>query len=251
MATINGKSFDQIVSELEADFPKEYVQYLDDGKPYYPREAYVSRMNTVIGVLNYDFCTSDPILVQNGRQQNFIVRGTIRIYDDDRNLVVEKSCAGASNIIYKNIVDANGKKNSGDIPAKVSNDVEAACIDAFKRCCKLFGVGIMKKTVRTNNSSSPKGSVSFMEPIIKNAFSTFNKNALKATVNYNNKTYPLIIWGEQVQEIKNRCSLEKFLSAYIPGKTFKFYGYVQQYNGQEQIVLSRLYIKENDGAEQK
>ena len=85
-----------------------------------------------------------------------------------------------------------------------------------------------------------------MEPILKSKFSTFNKNALKASVEYNGKPYNLIIWKEQVQEIQNRCGLDKFLSAYVAGKSFKFYGYIQSYNGQEQIVLSRLYIRSEE-----
>lgn len=52
--TVNGKSLDQVLSELKAPFPEEELKKNEKNETYIPVESLESRLNSVIGVLNYD-----------------------------------------------------------------------------------------------------------------------------------------------------------------------------------------------------
>ena len=107
--TVNGKSLDQVLSELKAPFPEEELKKNEKNETYIPVESLESRLNSVIGVLNYDtLVTYEGIQEVLGR---FVVvaKTILIIYDDERNVLIRKSALGGSNII---VVKDTGKPSS-------------------------------------------------------------------------------------------------------------------------------------------
>ena len=107
--TVNGKSLDQVLSELKAPFPEEELKKNEKNETYIPVESLESRLNSVIGVLNYDtLVTYEGIQEVLGR---FVVvaKTILIIYDDERNALIRKSALGGSNII---VVKDTGKPSS-------------------------------------------------------------------------------------------------------------------------------------------
>lgn len=92
--TVNGKSLDQVLSELKAPFPEEELKKNEKNETYIPVESLESRLNSVIGVLNYDtLVTYEGIQEVLGR---FVVvaKTILIIYDDERNALIRKSALG-------------------------------------------------------------------------------------------------------------------------------------------------------------
>ena len=115
--TVNGKSLDQVLSELKAPFPEEELKKNEKNETYIPVESLESRLNSVIGVLNYDtLVTYEGIQEVLGR---FVVvaKTILIIYDDERNALIRKSALGGSNII---VVKDTGKPISQLHNRKVS-----------------------------------------------------------------------------------------------------------------------------------
>ena len=115
--TVNGKSLDQVLSELKAPFPEEELKKNEKNETYIPVESLESRLNSVIGVLNYDtLVTYEGIQEVLGR---FVVvaKTILIIYDDERNALIRKSALGGSNII---VVKDTGK------PSSLKTDIAAA-----------------------------------------------------------------------------------------------------------------------------
>ena len=121
--TVNGKSLDQVLSELKAPFPEEELKKNEKNETYIPVESLESRLNSVIGVLNYDtLVTYEAIQEVLGR---FVVvaKTILIIYDDERNALIRKSALGGSNII---VVKDTGK------PSSLKTDIAAAQSESFK-----------------------------------------------------------------------------------------------------------------------
>ena len=121
--TVNGKSLDQVLSELKAPFPEEELKKNEKNETYIPVESLESRLNSVIGVLNYDtLVTYEGIQEVLGR---FVVvaKTILIIYDDERNALIRKSALGGSNII---VVKDTGK------PSSLKTDIAAAQSESFK-----------------------------------------------------------------------------------------------------------------------
>ena len=122
--TVNGKSLDQVLSELKAPFPEEELKKNEKNETYIPVESLESRLNSVIGVLNYDtLVTYEGIQEVLGR---FVVvaKTILIIYDDERNALIRKSALGGSNII---VVKDTGK------PSSLKTDIAGAASSAEDR----------------------------------------------------------------------------------------------------------------------
>jgi hypothetical protein len=124
--TVNGKSLDQVLSELKAPFPEEELKKNEKNETYIPVESLESRLNSVIGVLN-TLVTYEGIQEVLGR---FVVvaKTILIIYDDERNALIRKSALGGSNII---VVKDTGK------PSSLKTDIAAAQSESFKNVCKI------------------------------------------------------------------------------------------------------------------
>lgn len=147
--TVNGKSLDQVLSELKAPFPEEELKKNEKNETYIPVESLESRLNSVIGVLNYDtLVTYEGIQEVLGR---FVVvaKTILIIYDDERNALIRKSALGGSNII---VVKDTGK------PSSLKTDIAAAQSESFKNVCKLLQIGISQ--IRAASSAEDRMALS-------------------------------------------------------------------------------------------
>ena len=238
--TINEKNFNTIIKELCE--PMEGSTRDFDGMPYIPIEEYEERLNNVVGVFNYNFKVEFPQFVQTGSEQNIIVKGSLEILDDDGNIVVVKETAGGKTVIYLN----DDKKQKTTQPKMVSNDVEIACNDAFKRCCKKLGMGNITK--KEQNSSNNTSKSSYLELQINGAFEVKNNNYYRVPV-YNaqeDENAILVIWNSEVQKIKKVVSMEKFVNMYTPGTTLKLYGKKNLFNNEKQYIMTDIYVSNKE-----
>ena len=89
--TVNGKSLDQVLSELKAPFPEEELKKNEKNETYIPVESLEERLNSVVGVLNYDnLVTYEGIQEVLGRFVA-VAKTVLIIYDDERNALIRKS----------------------------------------------------------------------------------------------------------------------------------------------------------------
>lgn len=136
---INGKEVKDIIKELASPMPKGSVKIRDfDGRPYIPVEAMIKRLNDVVGVENYSD-TYDIKEIKAGDTLGYMAICTLRIYDEDRIPVIEKSMAGGSVISFP--YDKETKRRLTETTS-LPNDVTTACQDAFKKVLsKRLGIG--------------------------------------------------------------------------------------------------------------
>ena len=131
--TVNGKSLDQVLSELKAPFPEEELKKNEKNETYIPVESLEERLNSVVGVLNYDnLVTYEGIQEVLGRFVA-VAKTVLIIYDDERNALIRKSALGGSNII---VLKDTGK------PSGLKTGIAAAQSESFKNACKLLQIGI-------------------------------------------------------------------------------------------------------------
>ena len=179
--TVNGKSLDQVLSELKAPFPEEELKKNEKNETYIPVESLESRLNSVIGVLNYDtLVTYEGIQEVLGR---FVVvaKTILIIYDDERNALIRKSALGGSNII---VVKDTGK------PSSLKTDIAAAQSESFKNVCKLLQIGISQirsgKQRRGQNGTKQRREE-------KNLYKNYSKKEEKNIIFMENKIRKAII----------------------------------------------------------
>lgn len=248
MRKINGKEISEALKLLTEDFPKEQMKFFNGQKdqPYFGIEVYQKRLNQVIGVLNYSFVTHDIQVCQNGPQQNIIVNAELTIYDDEGKVVASRGCGGAYSIKY-----ATPKKDdvTGEIkepkPVKVANDVENACYDAFKKCCKLFGIST--KQLREIKSLAPSSRNSnsnnwdekeIVAKVVSSVSSIGQTGGYGVTIEIGGEKIPLKIWKEGIAKLKENPNFQ--LDSFVkmkPGTELSFIGKEGFYSGKKQIVF--------------
>jgi len=122
--TINGKSFKEVLTQLQADFAKLIKD--EKGNLSYSYEQAKERADEILG-LNYSFELLNMRLVEIDDKKAFCGEGLIIIYDDDGNEVCRRMHAGGANIIIH---------RETKVPVDISNDYTSAVSDIFKRVCK-------------------------------------------------------------------------------------------------------------------
>lgn len=250
--TINGKPIQEIVEELLKPFQTNDFK-LDRNDHYYlPSEKFRQRMNEVIGVMNYDFITSEPQVMVIGTRPQIYLSGSLIIRDDDGNQVVKKSACGGSPIIM-----INQTKEA----AAVKNDMESASQDVFKRCCKAFGIAEAQlKQLRKENPVNDNNTISnenkellLYRVTLRESFSTLGSNGYCAMVNIEGETEPrkLVLWRIGIQNVEKYIPIKDFVKNYKPGKTFSIYGYKSEFQpkGKQvelQLVMDSPYVVEEE-----
>lgn len=250
--TINGKTLEQVQGELKKDFPDNVFKQ-KNGNFYLPIEVIRERMDEIIGIFNYDFIQSDARLIQTGEQQNITIKGILIIKDDLGNIVTRKCCSGSSTVTYPNVKDNNnntllqdGKPVKQSVPSYFSNTLESAGTDAFKRCCKMIGIGFEQLSKKNDQKQSNSQQYQNHPQDV-----TFNVKILSEFVKKGSayicdvqdeagEKYELIIWNNVQKIIEKTCPMDKFIKSYTPNKFLKFKGYKKNYNGVEQIVMKTI-----------
>ena len=247
--TINGKSIGTVLNELSAPFHDSLIKENMFGYPYLPVEVYRERMDSVVGIMNYDVITSNPQIVFVGTRPQVLLKVTITIKDDEGNIVAKKESPGGVSVI----MDSNSKE-----AVSVKNDTESAAHDAFKRCCKLFGIG--ERQLKSIRGNQKKGSSKNMEQTmaspkelyrvtVNEKFKPIGKDGYTTMVTTEDgESLKLIIWKEAQEKISEKLSMEKFLQCYIPGKSFRLYGRKKLFSGnnmqQKQLIMDAPFCGE-------
>lgn len=230
--TVNGKSLDQVLSELKAPFPEEELKKNEKNETYIPVESLESRLNSVIGVLNYDtLVTYEGIQEVLGR---FVVvaKTILIIYDDERNALIRKSALGGSNII---VVKDTGK------PSSLKTDIAAAQSESFKNVCKLLQIGISQ--IRSGKQRREEKNLYKIR--FTSSLSAGNKCYKADCVDIaTEEKFLFVIFNGQYSKIEKYVEFSKFVRTYREGKELAFYGRKDEFHGQRRIVFEEPSVKE-------
>ena len=130
--TINGKTIEQVQKEFKMPFDSSLTKENLNGFVYVESSNYRERLDNVIGIFNYDeeYKQVEVVNLSNAYEIAVICRLTIK--DDNGNVVKIVEASGGSKVIIP--------KESGK-PQAMKNDLDTACIDAYRRCCVRLGIG--------------------------------------------------------------------------------------------------------------
>ena len=244
--TVNGKSLAQIAKELSERFSE--AEPTRDGYMSIPIWAFEERLNSVVGIMNYNvLCTEGKLYNVNGQDAIF-VNMTLEIYSDNGEIILKKSACGGANVI---IVKETQK------PKSLKSDQEIAVSDAFKNCCKKLGMGIeqmreysqsRKKKGGPSYNSQGSGDAGEKGKLHHVRFMTgvdTNRGRFTAQVTDldDGKQYSLVIFEREVPLIEEHVKMADFIRYYTPGKTFSFFGEVNNYKGMDQLIFRRPSLK--------
>lgn len=246
--TINGKSPEDIIKELTIPFKPDDFKVNRYGFHYLPVDKYRERLNEVVGVLNYDFVTSEPKVTTVGTRPHIPLSGSITIRDDAGNIVSVKAACGGTQVIMTNIDNE---------AVLFKNDCDSAAEDVFKRCCKSIGMaeaqikqlrGTKGSDGNNNSYSEPTEPITLYRVKLREAFSSIGKFGYGAMVDIDGETEPrkMMIWKSGQQEIEKYMPIAKFIQNYKAGMTFSTYGYktvfIKKDNTEQlQLVLEKPY----------
>lgn len=124
---INGKPIAEVMGDLLVPIPENRQNwgYVDGVAKWIKAEALEQRFNSVLGTLNYSRIAGLPQLREVDAAKYVEVNVCIKIYDDDGNIVAEKSANGANQL------------GNGDYKSNLA----AAETEAFKQLCTDMGIG--------------------------------------------------------------------------------------------------------------
>lgn len=226
--TVNGMPIREVWAKLQAEFPSDAIKkHPTTEMEYIPVEKIEERLNSVVGMENWDFELIAPVQVCRFGTEGFescVASGKLSIYDDERIPIV-RSTGGAADIIYP--------KNSMR-PTSVANAVDSAVQDVFKRCAKRFGIGMKGKASarpRQTSKESPKEAV--MKVMIMEPFKALPKGGAKAKVCFDGETLELFIWKKQWDDLQKAYSDKFQIGRKLNEMTFR--GIRKEYNGNMQL----------------
>lgn len=245
--TINGKTLSVIEKELRKPIPdNEMSSRTDNGKLYISVEAYEKRLDDVIGVLNYDRISQGGKIVEVAGKMAATAMTIISIYDDDGNVCLRKASPGAADII---IVNKTGEAKS------IKSDIASATAESFKNCCKLLKIGVdqlrqdkKEKSNGKNNSNTRNAEKHISEPDpVKLHRVKFLTRLSKGNKHYNadvvdtetGEKLKFKLFEKEVPLIEEHMALPKFIEIYVKDKELSFFGHINEFYGERQIVFCR------------
>lgn len=222
--TINGKTFDVVVDELQAPFPASVVKENQSGFPYIPIEEYRKRLDEVLTVLRYDYRISKAEWVTIGDREHMSCIGTLIVRDDEGAIVTVKMATGDADVITR---------NSDGAAVKSGNDAKTAANDAFKSCCRMLGVGdaqlrecrkggnskgrASSQSSKTSGTTQSSVNEEEVRIVVKGAFKSLGGGKgykAPAVVKETGEQVALILWQEGIDAVKKHMSLGDFLEKY-------------------------------------
>lgn len=230
--TVNGKSLDQVLSELKAPFPEEELKKNEKNETYIPVESLEERLNSVVGVLNYDnLVTYEGIQEVLGRFVA-VAKTVLIIYDDERNALIRKSALGGSNII---VLKDTGK------PSGLKTGIAAAQSESFKNACKLLQIGISQ----IRSGKQRKEEKNLYKIRFTSSLSAGNKCYKADCVDIaTEEKFLFVIFSGQYSKIEKYIEFSKFVRTYREGKELAFYGHKDEFHGQRRIVFEEPSVRE-------
>lgn len=258
--TINGQPLSVIEEELRKPIPDEELDETREGFLSIPVETYEKRLDEVIGVLNYDRISQGGEIVEVAGQLVATATTFINIYDDEGNVCLRKSSPGAANII---IIKDTGR------PKNVKSDIASATSESFKNCCKLLKIGIeqirddrrrkkeeAKKKEKTKNSNVEQSNKTVSPEVLhkvrfQSRLSSGNKFYSAEVIDTKtDENLKLMIFKREIPLIEEYISFDEFTNVYGIGKELSFYGYINEFRGERQIIFNRPSVKEASNGSQ-
>ncbi len=121
----SGKTDDEIYTALSADFSEDKILYRSDGLRALETIHVINRLNDVLGILNWSWKCSTPVLKNN----EYVCAGRLDVYINGRNAYRQQigSC----------------KINSGDGFNLSHGEAQTGSIQmSLKKAASLFGIGL-------------------------------------------------------------------------------------------------------------
>lgn len=247
--TINGKELRKVLEDLQTPFEENKFKTDPYGNKYLPLEILKEKLNDVVGIFNYDFEISSPVITVIGTRPHVSLKGSLTIRDDMGNIVTSKHAPGGAPIVVSNTTQE---------AVAFKNDQETAASDAFKRCCKLLGMaGSQLKEMNHSGNRNAKSDFPTSEPqmlyriTLKEKFQTIGKDGYCAMVSVEGEEnqFKLIVWKNAQEKIEEKIPMVDFVKKYGPGKTFSVYGtksVFSQKSGkkEEQLIMDAPYYRE-------
>ena len=224
--TMTGISLSEAMKLLTEPFDeKEFGSNKKNrGIEYLPIEILEARLDAVFGRLGYDRIVSDLQTISFGDTKTVVVKMTCIFYDNERNVVLTKSAHGGADLQ----INANGNAVS------IKSAVASAESDAFKKVCSSLGIGqeqLREKNTFGNDQSSKDMAVDICSPWKR------TQNYIKTTATYAGKNVELCIFKDAFDIVEQKISVDELVTRCVPGKTLKFKGVENTYNGKEQIIF--------------
>ena len=228
--TVNGIPIQEVWKRLGMEFPDSDIEcHPFTRQGYVPVEKIEKRLNSVVGMENWDFVAGEPQICRFGPNghESCIVSGRLILYDDERVPIVRSTCGG-SDIIYP---------KESDRPTSVANAVDSAVQDVFKRCAKRFGIARLEKE-SGHPGKAGNGEEKLWKALVLEPFKALPKGGAKAKVSIEEKVCELVIWGREWEELHKRYAKQFSVGAKI--NEMSFYGVEKGYRGQTQLEFVRL-----------
>lgn len=245
--TVNGKSLLQIQEELEAPFSEAEMVDAQGGGKAIPIGAYEDRLNQVLGVMNYDFITSEGRLETIGDRHMLHVSARITVYDDARRPIVTKSACGGCNVI---IVNQTGQ------PKSLKSDLDSAVSEAYKNCCQKLNVGVkqLREKNKKTNRNQDRDSRGNQNPDMGNKTGSTDGKRVKVrlmqSLQSGNKNYyakaAYLDTGEQVvfklfereyPAFEQKIAIRDFVARCGNNTEMNFVGKESSFKGSNQIIF--------------
>lgn len=152
--TVNGKSLSEVFQALTA--PIEGTQTRKDGTVFIDIQAFEKRINSVVGIMNYNLEFDSAQLVEVEGVHTMIVRAVFELISDDGDVVLKRAANGGSDVV---IVNVTGK------PDSVKSAVDSAQSEAFKNICKRMNIGVGQLRAEGYRKEKSAGSASDVSEI--------------------------------------------------------------------------------------
>lgn len=236
--TINGKTIEQILDELQEDFPPESIEKRDyDGIYYIGVDAYRERLNTVIGIGHYNELYEPVEIIRAQDTYATKTKCRLEILDDDFNVILIKESAGGSNIAFPKVDEKDKDGKSIKVPLtttnSIPNDLDSACQDAFKRICKKQL--LMGKRQLDIAKAGTAYTITLTQEFKEYNGHLFGEGKMKGQI------YKIAIFKNQAETFKSSYGIPE------KGKSITFYGKVGKDNRQhDQLVFEKVYREERE-----
>jgi len=227
--TVNGKKIGQILKELIEPFAN--MKERDNGTGYIAIEEYEKRLNSVVGIMNYNLEFDAAQWLEIDGAYTIIVRARFEMLADDGSIVLKRSANGASEVT---IVKDTGK------PVSVKSTLDSAQSEAFKNICKKLGMGIDQlreagyKKKNENNSSSEIFEISIT---FQSTISSKKGRYVADAVDSNGEKVEFVLFQKEVPVLEKSIQLDRFIAIYRTGQSMKFKGIRKIYNGHVQVIF--------------
>lgn len=259
--TINGKPVDEVMKALLEPLPERELEYKYENQnfPYFPYDSYINRLNSTVGVLNYDYlCGESKLEFINGSP--FLRKtGTLIIYDDERK-VVKMTKAGAGHAV----IVAN---DSGNV-TNFNNDENRLDRNLLGNLLKTLDIGRaqlseIREKKSGKNSSSKQRQQNKPATVPKNRAATvstdtqpesrrytiiFNRALTAMSTGYKTEVSledgnvcELVIFKEGIASIEKFMPMRDFSAQVKPKVQVNIGAYPHMYRDKEQLIMTDLY----------